>query len=107
MQNKASRAVLFRRRQEKAPRFGAFALSRLELSHAQTCAPQTTMVPQTLKRARPADCLRFIESTRPLHGAGEVESNMRVASLESVLMAATLVSAAVVVLWGLKILFGT
>jgi hypothetical protein len=32
---------------------------------------------------------------------------MRVASLESVLMAATLVSAAVVVLWGLKILFGT
>jgi len=32
---------------------------------------------------------------------------MRVASLESVLMAATLVSAAVVVLWGFKILFGT
>jgi hypothetical protein len=37
----------------------------------------------------------------------EAESNMRVASLESVLMVATLVSAAVVVVWGLKILYGT
>ena len=32
---------------------------------------------------------------------------MRVASLESVLMVATLISAAVVVVWGLKILYGT
>jgi|SwirhisoilCB1_FD_contig_51_6045037_length_388_multi_2_in_0_out_0_1 hypothetical protein len=32
---------------------------------------------------------------------------MRVASLESVLMAATLVSAVVVVFWGFKILYGT
>jgi hypothetical protein len=32
---------------------------------------------------------------------------MRVASLESVLMVATLVSAVVVVVWGLKILYGT
>jgi hypothetical protein len=32
---------------------------------------------------------------------------MRVASLESVLTAATLVSAIVVVLWGLKIFHGT
>jgi hypothetical protein len=31
---------------------------------------------------------------------------MRVASLESVLTAATLVSATVVVLWGLKIFYG-
>jgi hypothetical protein len=31
---------------------------------------------------------------------------MRVASLESMLVAAVLVSAAVVVLWGLKILYG-
>ena len=39
-------------------------------------------------------------------GAGEAESTMRVASLESVLAVATLVSATVVVLWGLKILYG-
>jgi hypothetical protein len=32
---------------------------------------------------------------------------MRVASLESVLTAATLVSAIVVVLWGFKIFYGT
>jgi len=32
---------------------------------------------------------------------------MRVASLESVLMVATLVSAVVVVVWGLRILYGT
>jgi len=31
---------------------------------------------------------------------------MRVASLESVLTAATLVSAIVVVLWGIKVLYG-
>jgi hypothetical protein len=36
----------------------------------------------------------------------EAESRMRVASLESVLAVATLVSAAVVVLWGFKILYG-
>jgi hypothetical protein len=32
---------------------------------------------------------------------------MRVASLESVLMVATLVSAVVVVVWGIRILYGT
>jgi hypothetical protein len=36
----------------------------------------------------------------------EAESKMRVASLESVLTAATLISAIVVVLWGLKIFHG-
>ena len=36
----------------------------------------------------------------------EAESSMRVASLESVLTAATLVSAIVVVLWGMKIFYG-
>lgn len=38
----------------------------------------------------------------------EAESSMRVSSsLESVLTAATLVSAIVVVLWGIKIFYGT
>ncbi len=37
----------------------------------------------------------------------EAESSMRVASLEYVLTAATLVSAIVVVLWGIKIFYGS
>ncbi len=37
----------------------------------------------------------------------EAESGMRVASLEGVLTAATLVSAIVVVLWGMKIFYGS
>lgn len=39
-------------------------------------------------------------------GAGEAEGNMRVASLENLLVLATLVSAIVVVLWGVKIYCG-
>jgi hypothetical protein len=52
------------------------------------------------------DCSAIVESTRPLAGL-EAEIGMRVASLESVLTAATLVSATVVVLWGIKIFYGT
>lgn len=37
----------------------------------------------------------------------EAESGMRVASIEGVLTAATLISAIVVVLWGIKIFHGT
>ena len=36
----------------------------------------------------------------------EAESKMRVASLESILAVATLVSAIVVMLWGIKIFYG-
>jgi hypothetical protein len=39
------------------------------------------------------------------HWGWEAESKMRVASLESVLAVATLVSAIVVVLWGIKIFY--
>ena len=39
-------------------------------------------------------------------GAGEAEGKMRVASLENLLVLATLVSAIVVVLWGIKIYCG-
>jgi hypothetical protein len=47
----------------------------------------------------------MIESTTWLPGL-EAESAMRVASLENILVMATLVSAIVVVLWGLKIYHG-
>jgi hypothetical protein len=49
-----------------------------------------------------------VESTNRLdrYWGWEAESSMRVASLESVLTAATLVSAIVVVLWGIKIFLG-
>jgi hypothetical protein len=47
----------------------------------------------------------MIESTTWLLGL-EAESCMRVASLENMLVMATLVSAIVVVLWGLKIYCG-
>jgi len=40
------------------------------------------------------------------NGAGEAEGKMRVASLENLLVLATLVSAIVVVLWGVKIYCG-
>ena len=52
------------------------------------------------------DGRRFNESTRRILGLGKRRVKMRVASLESVLAVATLVSATVVVLWGLKILYG-
>ena len=39
-------------------------------------------------------------------GAGEAESRMRVASLESVLAAASLILGIVIVLWGIKIFYG-
>jgi hypothetical protein len=46
------------------------------------------------------------ESNKPFLGLGSGVSGMRVASLESVLAVATLVSAIVVVLWGIKIFYG-
>ena len=57
-------------------------------------------------RFRPSDCREINESNRPLSGAGKRSKRMRVASLESVLAVATLVSAIVVVLWGIKIFYG-
>ena len=45
------------------------------------------------------------ESTTPLVGL-EAEGTMRLASFESLLAMATLVSAIVVVLWGIKIFHG-
>lgn len=55
---------------------------------------------------RSPDCYGRIESNRPDDGAGKRSKCMRVASLESVLTAATLISAIVVVLWGMKIFYG-
>lgn len=45
------------------------------------------------------------ESTRPLAGL-EAEGKMRLASFENMLAVATLVSAIIVVLWGIKIYHG-
>lgn len=61
---------------------------------------------QLSSQGRSSNCSVINESTRPLTGLGSGESSMRVASLESVLTAATLVSAIVVVLWGIKIFYG-
>jgi hypothetical protein len=69
------------------------------------CAPENTGGKQ-----HSTECDRAIagESKNQLHPywGWEAESNMRVASLESVLAVATLVSAIVVVLWGIKIFCG-
>jgi hypothetical protein len=69
-----------------------------------TCAPQTTT-----SQYRPADRDSAIaaESANQLDRkwGWEAESKMRVASLESILAVATLVSAIVVVLWGIKIFY--
>jgi len=67
------------------------------------CASQATIALQIAT----GDCSQSNESTRPLLGLGKRRVLMRVASLESVLAVATLVSAIVVVLWGVKILYGT
>jgi len=68
------------------------------------CAPQTTT-----SQYRTTDCDRAVavESANQLDRdwGWEAESKMRVASLESVLTVATLVSAIVVVLWGIKIFY--
>jgi hypothetical protein len=45
------------------------------------------------------------ESTRPLVGL-EAEGTMRLASFENLLAVATLVSAIVVVLWGIRLFHG-
>ncbi len=70
------------------------------------CALQTT-----IHRQSSSECDLWIagDSANQLDRfwGWEAESRMRVASLESVLAVATLVSATVVVLWGLKILYGT
>ena len=69
------------------------------------CDPQTTTGGGLQARA---DRVIAVESTNRLdrYRGWEAESGMRVASLESVLTAATLVSAIVVVLWGIKIFHG-
>lgn len=68
------------------------------------CAPQTTT-----RQFRPTDRERAVaaESTNQLdrEWGWEAESKMRVASLESMLAVATLVTAIVVVLWGIKIFY--
>jgi hypothetical protein len=51
-----------------------------------------------------ADCSRISDQLDRNRG-WEAESKMRVASLESILAVATLVSAIVVVLWGIKIFY--
>ena len=51
------------------------------------------------------DCRRMNESTRPLVGL-EAEGTMRLASFENLLAVATLVSAIVVVLWGIRLFHG-
>jgi hypothetical protein len=51
-----------------------------------------------------ADCGRISDQLDRNRG-WEAESKMRVASLESILAVATLVSAIVVVLWGIKIFY--
>ena len=61
---------------------------------------------QLSSQGRSSNCSVINESTRPLTGLGSGESSMRVASLESVLTAATLVSAIVIVLWAIKIFYG-
>jgi hypothetical protein len=62
-----------------------------------------------MSQYRPTDGNRAIavESTNQLDPkwGWEAESKMRVASLESILAVATLVSAIVVVLWGIKIFY--
>ena len=58
-----------------------------------------------LIRDCPSDCRKMNESNTRVVGLGSGVSCMRVASLESVLAVATLVSAIVVVLWGIKIFY--
>ena len=62
-----------------------------------------------MSQYRPTDCDHAIavESTNRLDRkwGWEAESKMRVASLESILAVATLVSAIVVVLWGIKVFY--
>ncbi len=65
------------------------------------CVLQTT-APNGLCRP---DCRRMNESTRPLVGL-EAEGMMRLASFENLLAVATLVSAIVVVLWGIRLFHG-
>ena len=62
--------------------------------------------PPAFKVARSAIAVDQTNQLDRLRG-WEAESSMRVASLESVLTAATLVSAIVVVLWGMKIFYGS
>jgi hypothetical protein len=65
------------------------------------CVLQTT-APNRLCRL---DCRRMNESTRPAVGL-EAEGTMRLASFENLLAVATLVSAIVVVLWGIRLFHG-
>jgi hypothetical protein len=62
--------------------------------------------PPAFKVARSAIAVDQTNQLDRLRG-WEAESSMRVASLEGVLTAATLVSAIVVVLWGMKIFYGS
>jgi hypothetical protein len=72
--------------------------------HWATCAPQSTT---SQYRRTDGDGAIAAESTNRLdrRRGWEAESKMRVASLESILAVATLVSAIVVVLWGIKIFY--
>jgi hypothetical protein len=65
------------------------------------CVPQIT----ARNRLYPPDCGGINESTRPMMGL-EAEGTMRLASFENLLAVATLVSAIVVVLWGIRLFHG-
>jgi len=67
----------------------------------------TDCVPQTTARNRlfQPDCGCMNESTTPLVGL-EAEGTMRLASFENLLAVATLVTAIVVVLWGIRLFHG-
>jgi homoaconitase/3-isopropylmalate dehydratase large subunit len=71
---------------------------------AGMCAPQSTT---SQYRRTDGDGAIAADSANQLdrNWGWEAESKMRVASLESVLAVATLVSAIVVVLWGIKIFY--
>jgi len=71
------------------------------------CAPQSTTGVQSSSECDPRIARDSANQLDPRRGWEAEFVEMRVASLESVLAVATLVSAAVVVLWGLKILYGT
>ena len=65
------------------------------------CVPQTT----ARNRLFHPDCGCMNESTRPEMGL-EAEGTMRLASFENLLAVATLVTAIVVVLWGIRLFHG-
>lgn len=90
---------------QKGPASGPFRCRNQPKWPGTVCAPQSTTCRQNCGDREPPiahDSTNRLDRFR----GWEAESRMRVASLESVLAVATLVSAAVVVLWGFKILYG-